>query len=132
MTLYTFLDPIVFLAYRVPHLSHDMLPPLADYDYTRNLVKMSFKAGSLLFLAHVFYLYFLLAFGYLFWKSKEAHLLGIHGGLPSVSCVLSSIASLILHIGREFIQSAIAIVIKVFSTLMAPFGMNQLLRYALY
>jgi len=26
MTMYTFLDPIVFLAYRVPHLSHDMLP----------------------------------------------------------------------------------------------------------
>ncbi|KAH8978589.1 hypothetical protein EDB92DRAFT_2056103 [Lactarius akahatsu] len=43
MMLYTFLDPIVFLAYRVPHLSHDMLPPLADYDYTRNLVRRSFK-----------------------------------------------------------------------------------------
>ncbi|KAH9059058.1 P-loop containing nucleoside triphosphate hydrolase protein [Lactarius vividus] len=43
MVLYTFLDPIVFLAYRVPHLSHDMLPPLADYDYTRNLVQRSFK-----------------------------------------------------------------------------------------
>jgi hypothetical protein len=40
-----FLDPIVFLAYRVPHLAHDMLPPLADYDYTKNLVKRSFKAG---------------------------------------------------------------------------------------
>ncbi|KAI0260098.1 P-loop containing nucleoside triphosphate hydrolase protein [Gloeopeniophorella convolvens] len=39
----SFLDPIVFLAYRVPHLSHDMLPPLADYDYARNLVKRSFK-----------------------------------------------------------------------------------------
>jgi len=43
---YLFLDPIVFLAYRVPHLSHDMLPPLADYDYTKNLVKKSFKAGT--------------------------------------------------------------------------------------
>ena len=46
LMLYTFLDPIIFLAYRVPHLSHDMLPPLADYDYTRNLVKRSFKASS--------------------------------------------------------------------------------------
>ena len=45
MMTYTFLDPIVFLAYRVPHLSHDMLPPLADYDYTKNLVKRSFKVG---------------------------------------------------------------------------------------
>ncbi|KAI0068098.1 P-loop containing nucleoside triphosphate hydrolase protein [Artomyces pyxidatus] len=40
---YTFLDPIVFLAYRVPHLSLDKLPPLADYDYARNLVASSFK-----------------------------------------------------------------------------------------
>ena len=46
MMTYTFLDPIVFLAYRVPHLSHDMLPPLADYDYTKNLVRRSFKAGT--------------------------------------------------------------------------------------
>jgi hypothetical protein len=33
-----------FLASRVPHLSHDMLPPLADYNYTKNLVQRSFKA----------------------------------------------------------------------------------------
>ncbi|KAH9028046.1 hypothetical protein EDB83DRAFT_2526408 [Lactarius deliciosus] len=45
MMLYTFLDPIVFLAYRVPHLSHDMLPPLADYDYTRNLHLDTFSGG---------------------------------------------------------------------------------------
>lgn len=46
MMMYTFLDSIVFMAYRVPHLSHDMLPPLADYDYTKNLVRRSFKAGT--------------------------------------------------------------------------------------
>jgi len=46
MMMYTFLDPIVITAYRVPHLSHDMLPPLADYDYTKNLVRRSFKAGA--------------------------------------------------------------------------------------
>ncbi|KAH9166017.1 hypothetical protein EDB89DRAFT_2076263 [Lactarius sanguifluus] len=111
--LYTFLDPIVFLAYRVPHLSHDMLPPLSDYDYTRNLVKRSFKASL----------------GYIFWWTQEAHLLENLGGLPSVLRVLLSDASLILHLGRESIQLAIFVAIKVFSTLMAPFGMNQLLRY---
>ncbi|KAG1749648.1 uncharacterized protein EDB91DRAFT_1334077 [Suillus paluster] len=42
MTLYTWLDPIVFKAYRVPHLSHEELPPLADYDHSRNLKKKSF------------------------------------------------------------------------------------------
>ncbi|KAG0697813.1 hypothetical protein DFH29DRAFT_984146 [Suillus ampliporus] len=42
MILYTWLDPIVFKAYRVPHLSHEELPPLADHDYSRNLKKKSF------------------------------------------------------------------------------------------
>ncbi|KAJ7275433.1 multidrug resistance-associated ABC transporter [Mycena haematopus] len=40
---YFFLDPIVFLGYRVPHLSHDQLPPLADYDYSGNLKAKNFK-----------------------------------------------------------------------------------------
>ncbi|TFK36798.1 hypothetical protein BDQ12DRAFT_699326 [Crucibulum laeve] len=39
---YSFLDPIIFLAYRIPHLSHDQLPPLADYDYSHHLVGKSF------------------------------------------------------------------------------------------
>ncbi|KAF9229723.1 P-loop containing nucleoside triphosphate hydrolase protein [Gyrodon lividus] len=41
MSLYLWLDPIVFMAQRVSHLSHDKLPPLADHDQSRNL-----KAGS--------------------------------------------------------------------------------------
>jgi hypothetical protein len=46
MSLYMFLDPYVFLGYRVPHLSLDQLPALADYDYTKNLVKRSFMVSS--------------------------------------------------------------------------------------
>ncbi|KIJ68829.1 hypothetical protein HYDPIDRAFT_25082 [Hydnomerulius pinastri MD-312] len=42
MSLYLWLDPIVFMAQRMDHLSHDKLPPLADYDYSRNLKKRSF------------------------------------------------------------------------------------------
>ena len=80
---YTFLDPIVFLAYRVPHLSHDMLPPLADYDYTKNLVRRSFKAGTP-FTLHNLSLPAPLALGYLFWKSEKVHLLGF---LDYLSCV---------------------------------------------
>ncbi|KAJ7814135.1 P-loop containing nucleoside triphosphate hydrolase protein [Mycena olivaceomarginata] len=41
--LYFFLDPIVFLGYRLPHLSHDQLPPLADYDASANLKAKNFK-----------------------------------------------------------------------------------------
>jgi hypothetical protein len=42
MVLYTWLDPIVFKAHRVPHLPQEELPPLADHDYSRNLKKKSF------------------------------------------------------------------------------------------
>ncbi|KAI9435350.1 hypothetical protein H4582DRAFT_2112394 [Lactarius indigo] len=89
MMLYTFLDPIVFLAFRVPHLSHDMLPPLADYDYTKNLHLDTFTGGPK---RHIFW-------------------------------------GFMVVFRREYIQLAIFVVIKVFSTLMAPFGMNRLLRY---
>lgn len=41
LVLYSFLDPIIFLAYRIPHLSFDQLPPLADYDLAKYLVKRS-------------------------------------------------------------------------------------------
>ncbi|KAL4068375.1 hypothetical protein V8B97DRAFT_1975301 [Scleroderma yunnanense] len=41
-SLYIWLDPIVFRAQKVSHLSHDQLPPLADYDYARYLTKLSF------------------------------------------------------------------------------------------
>ncbi|TDL28857.1 P-loop containing nucleoside triphosphate hydrolase protein [Rickenella mellea] len=43
LTMFSFLDPLIFKAYGMPHLSHDELPPLCDYDYTSNLVKRSFK-----------------------------------------------------------------------------------------
>ncbi|CDO77193.1 hypothetical protein BN946_scf184747.g6 [Trametes cinnabarina] len=42
MAFYSFLDGIIFKAYRMPHLPFDELPPLADYDYAKNLVKRSF------------------------------------------------------------------------------------------
>ncbi|KAJ6585523.1 multidrug resistance-associated ABC transporter [Mycena capillaripes] len=37
LVLYFFLDPIIFLGYRLPHLKFDQLPPLCDYDYVENL-----------------------------------------------------------------------------------------------
>lgn len=41
--LFSFLDPIVFKAYRVPHLPYEDLPPLADYDRAEHLIHKSFK-----------------------------------------------------------------------------------------
>lgn len=43
LVLYFFLDSIIFTAYKIPHLAPEQLPPLADYDYSKNLVKHSFK-----------------------------------------------------------------------------------------
>ncbi|KAJ7198849.1 P-loop containing nucleoside triphosphate hydrolase protein, partial [Mycena pura] len=40
--LYIFLDPIVSLAYRIPHLSFNQLPPLCDYDYASVLKARAF------------------------------------------------------------------------------------------
>ncbi|KAH9912641.1 uncharacterized protein B0H18DRAFT_889646 [Fomitopsis serialis] len=43
MMLFLWLDPTVFEAYKVPHLPIEKLPPLADYDSAKHLVKRSFK-----------------------------------------------------------------------------------------
>ncbi|KAG6837885.1 hypothetical protein H0H93_013038 [Arthromyces matolae] len=42
LAVYSFLDPIVFLAYKIPHLSHEQLPPLSDSDYAKTLKANSF------------------------------------------------------------------------------------------
>ncbi|KAH7905737.1 P-loop containing nucleoside triphosphate hydrolase protein, partial [Hygrophoropsis aurantiaca] len=42
MLLYAWEDPVVYLAYKSPHLSHEQLPLLSDQDYSKNLVKRSF------------------------------------------------------------------------------------------
>ncbi|KAF9564162.1 P-loop containing nucleoside triphosphate hydrolase protein [Agrocybe pediades] len=39
---YSYLDPLISLANNVPHLRHDQLPPLADYDYAEYLARSSF------------------------------------------------------------------------------------------
>ena len=44
---YTFLDPTIWLAWRIPHLSRDQLPPLCDYDYVKSLVARSYPVSKL-------------------------------------------------------------------------------------
>ena len=43
---FTFLGPIIWTAWKLPHFTYDMLPPLADYDHLRNLVGQSFPVSS--------------------------------------------------------------------------------------
>ncbi|KAJ7187879.1 hypothetical protein C8R46DRAFT_1157119 [Mycena filopes] len=42
LVLYFFLDPIIFLAYRIPHLKFEQLPALSDTDYALNLKREAF------------------------------------------------------------------------------------------
>ncbi|KAJ7123848.1 P-loop containing nucleoside triphosphate hydrolase protein [Mycena crocata] len=42
LILFSFLDPIIWLAYKLPHLPYDLLPPLADTDYSENLKTRAF------------------------------------------------------------------------------------------
>ncbi|KAF8830087.1 hypothetical protein HHX47_DHR2000412 [Lentinula edodes] len=43
LVFYFFLDPVLFEARRVSHLPYDHLPPLADYDYAKNLRSRAFQ-----------------------------------------------------------------------------------------
>ncbi|KAF7324455.1 ATP-binding cassette transporter abc4 [Mycena sanguinolenta] len=42
LVTYTFLDPLILLASRLPHLPYNLLPPLAYYDDAKNLKSASF------------------------------------------------------------------------------------------
>ncbi|KDR74315.1 hypothetical protein GALMADRAFT_250126 [Galerina marginata CBS 339.88] len=42
MMTYTFLDSVIFLGYKVPHLRADQLPPMADYDAAKYRIENAF------------------------------------------------------------------------------------------
>ncbi|KAJ3554167.1 hypothetical protein NP233_g12480 [Leucocoprinus birnbaumii] len=45
LLFWTFLNPLLIMAARLPHLGHDNLFPLADYDYSRNTTKRAFPVN---------------------------------------------------------------------------------------
>lgn len=47
MLTFSFLDPVIRQANRVPHLPADQFPPLPDYDYSKILVQRSLKVRAL-------------------------------------------------------------------------------------
>jgi len=50
LLFYSYLDPVIFLGYRVPHLKPEQLPPLCDTDYTKTLVKKHFPVRVIIFI----------------------------------------------------------------------------------
>ncbi|KAJ8084402.1 hypothetical protein PM082_003171 [Marasmius tenuissimus] len=43
LAIYTFMDPLMLLGYRIPHLAYEKLPPLSDTDFARYLRAVNFK-----------------------------------------------------------------------------------------
>jgi hypothetical protein len=113
--IYSFLDPVVFLAYRVSHLAHDQLPPLADYDYARHLTEKSFPVCVLL---ETYTLPLITASQYLdsYTGIKKRHLFF---GLMRV-------------FRKEYSILTVAIIINVFVSFAGPVGIKQLLGYAIF
>jgi len=46
MMTYTYLDAIIFSAYKVPHLPVDQLPPLADFDSAKYQTEKAFPVRT--------------------------------------------------------------------------------------
>ena len=46
LIVYSFMDPLVFEAYRVPHLSHERLPAIAECDRTEYLREKAFPVRT--------------------------------------------------------------------------------------
>ena len=43
---FTFMAPVIWTAWKMPHFKYDLFPPLPDYDHLRNLVKRSFPVDT--------------------------------------------------------------------------------------
>ena len=49
MMLYSFVDPIIVVAAKFPHLSYNELPPQPYYDQSKHLIKHAFRVGRVVF-----------------------------------------------------------------------------------
>ena len=108
---YTFLDRVVVLGNRLPHLPSDLLPPLADYDSAKNLRKRAFPVRTLIKV--------LASFPTVksqvlrdFMNPEKRHLLF---GLFQV-------------FKREYLVLSLMIVIQVLAGFASPLGIKQLLK----
>ena len=46
LIVYSFMDPLVLEAYRVPHLSHERLPAIAECDHTEYIREKAFPVKT--------------------------------------------------------------------------------------
>ncbi|KAE9395907.1 P-loop containing nucleoside triphosphate hydrolase protein [Gymnopus androsaceus JB14] len=99
---YAFLDPLVFAAYRVAHLSFDKLPPLNDHDAAEHLKGTKFQG-----------------------KIASRDHLDLFSGAPKRHLFFGFMRIF----SKDYIQLAFMILLHVFANFAAPIGLNRLLRY---
>ncbi|KAI0068087.1 hypothetical protein BV25DRAFT_1834393 [Artomyces pyxidatus] len=115
LSVYAFLDPVVFLAYRISHLTHDDLPPIADYDYAKNLVGRSFKVVlNILRAVH---------------RNPSDVTRVQHLDVFSGSPKRHLFWGFMKIFTREYIALAFLVIIKVLTGFFGPVGINRLLTY---
>lgn len=110
LILYSFLDSIIWKAYRIPHLPADQLPPLADYDRAKELRKRGFKYLDV------------------FSGAKKQHLFFAFMAIFSefTSCCHSTSDSYSKE--WEYVQIFLMTVLRVVTLYAGPVGIRMLLR----
>lgn len=81
-SLFTFLDPLVIKASKVPRLPLEEYPSLADYDWAPHLIQKSFPVGLAAVGPSVVLILRILVLGPALWDCEKAPILGAHESVP--------------------------------------------------
>ena len=80
--LFSFLDPLIIKASKVPHLPLEECPPLADYDWAPHLIQKSFPVGLVTVRLRFGADLYTPALGSTLRDHEEARVLGSHESVP--------------------------------------------------
>ncbi|KAG6888553.1 hypothetical protein C0995_007425 [Termitomyces sp. Mi166 len=109
LTLFGYLDPAVWLAYKVPHLPLTDLPPLADSDHAKNLVRAAFPHLD---------------------PFSEVNIGGGTGTTPRQEKKARPIFRAILTVFRKDVISVTLLLLAYnAASLLSPYGLKKLLEY---
>lgn len=81
-SLFTFLDPLIIKASKVPHLPLEECPPLADYDWAPHVIQKSFPVGPFVVNPKIVLIPHILVLGSPLWDCEEPYVLGPYESVP--------------------------------------------------
>ncbi|KAG6906813.1 hypothetical protein DXG01_011997 [Tephrocybe rancida] len=110
LALFSYLDPTVWLAYTAPHLSLTDLPPLADSDHAKNIIRSAFRHLD---------------------PFAEVNIGGGKGSTPRSGrrpprSIFRAVAA-VFH--KEIVTAICLLLLNNFAGLMSPYGLKKLLEY---